>query len=219
MRPSFALKSLLCLLVGTVILTSSAGCLSLAANLIHAIKGNKRPAEFNALKGKKVAIVCGTDDGLSSNATSTLLTRYVQALLEENIKDIKVVRQDQIDRWIDSHEWKATDYEEIGKGVNAEYVLAINVMNLSLRDGMTLYRGKCDISVAVYDIKDNGRVVFRKQMPEFEFPKIGGPTVTDTSEAKFRGLFLTVVSRKIATLFYEAEATEDYALDAISNSF
>lgn len=219
MRPRLYVRNLAWLLLGAALLSNSVGCINFAANLIHAIKGNLKPAEYNAFKGKKIAIVCGTDNGLSSSPTSILLTRYVQALLEENVKDIKVVSQDEVDRWIEGNNWKESDYEEIGKGVGADQVLAINITDFSVRNGMTLYQGKCDISVTVYDVKNDGKVVYRKLIPEFVFPKIGGPTVTDTSEGKFTGLFLTVVSRKIATLFYAAEANEDFAIDAISNSF
>ncbi|MFO1066640.1 MAG: hypothetical protein U0892_22500 [Pirellulales bacterium] len=214
MRPTSAVRSLAWLLLCTLVLTSGTGCFTFAANLIHAIKGNKRPAEYNALKGKKVAIVCSTDSGLSSNQSSELLTRFVRARLEENVKDIKIVRQEEVNSWIDSHSWTEADYKEIGKGVGADQLLAISLTNLSLRDGMTLYKGKCDIKVTVYDIKDEGNIVYRKQIPEFEFPKIGGQAVTDSTESKFRGYFISIVSEKIATLFYDAEANQDVALDA-----
>jgi hypothetical protein len=82
-----------------------------------------------------------------------------------------------------------------------------------------LYKGKADISVSVYDVNDGGKVVYRKNFPEFEYPKIGGPTITDTTEARFRVLFLTVVSQRVAALFYEADPKEQFALDAISTSF
>ncbi|MGN6545825.1 MAG: hypothetical protein ACTHK7_12300 [Aureliella sp.] len=200
-------------------LTGASGCVNLASNLMYAFGKNKAPGEYDGFKGKKVAIVCGNDRGLSSDATSTLLTRYLEALLSKNVKDITIIKQDKVDKWLDTNGWSESDYQEIGKGVGADQVLAINMSNVTLRDGLTLYKGKADISVSVYDVADDGRVVFRKNYPEFEYPKIGGPTITDTSEARFNVLFLTVVSKRIATLFYDADPNELFAMDAVSASF
>lgn len=206
------------ILVASVAL-SSGGCVNLASNILYAINGNKNPAEYPGFKGKKIAIVCGTEKGLSNDATATLLTRYVEALLNQNVKDVTLIKQDKVESWLNERGWNETDYEEIGKGVGADQVLAINLASMSLRDGMTLYKGKADISVSVYDVADGGKVVYRKNFPEFEYPKIGGPTITDTTEARFRVLFLTVVSQRVAALFYEADPKEQFALDAISTSF
>lgn len=205
------------LLVGA--LTGASGCVNLASNLMYAFGKNKTPAEYDGFQGKTVAIVCGSERGLSNDATSTLLTRYLEALLSKNVKEITIIKQDKVDNWLDTNGWSESDYQEIGKGVGADQVLAINMSNLTLRDGMTLYKGKADISVSVYDIADDGKVVYRKNFPEFEYPKIGGPTITDTSEARFNVLFLTVVSKRIATLFYEADPNDMFAIDAISASY
>ena len=202
-----------------VALLSSSGCVNLASNILYAINGNKSPADYPGFKGKKVAIVCGSEKGLSNDATANLMTRYLESLLGKNVKEITIIPQDKVEKWLNTRGWHESDYAEIGKGVGADQVLAINIMNMTLRDGMTLYKGKADISVSVYDVADEGKVVYRKSFPEFEFPKIGGPTVTDTTEARFHGLFLTVVSQRIAALFYDADPKEQFAIDAISNSF
>ncbi len=93
---------------------------------------------------------------------------------------------------MDVHGALESDYFEIGKGVKADKLLAIELAGMKIKDGSTLYRGQCDISVSVYDINDEGSVVYRKQFPEFSFPKMGGPTTSDTTDAKFRNMFLKV---------------------------
>lgn len=211
-------RSLPWLLVLALSLTSFSGCINLASNLMYAWRGNKAPAEYNGFEGKKVAIVCGTEKGLSNDATSTLMTRQLEGLLGKNVKDIKLIGQDKIDKWLDTNGWNDSDFTEIGKGVGADQVLSISLANLTLKDGMTLYKGRANISVTVYDIAGGGNVVYRKGFPDFEYPKLGGATVTDTSEAKFHVLFLRVVSQRIATLFYPADPNDQFALDAISNS-
>ncbi len=67
---------------------------------MHAIKGNDIPAEFEGLKGKKVAVVCATDEGIGSDANGILLARYVRELLEVKIDKINMISQEDIDKWI-----------------------------------------------------------------------------------------------------------------------
>ena len=219
MHRSTVLRSLTgnCLLAFAIV--SGSGCVNLASNILYAINGNKAPADYPGFKGKKVAIVCGTEKGLSNDATATLMTRYLEASLSKNVKEVTIIRQDKVDKWLDARGWNESDYTEIGKGVGADQVLAISISNMTLRDGMTLYKGKADISVSVYDVADDGRVVYRKTFPQFEYPKMGGPTITDTTEPRFHAFFLSIVSQNIASLFYDADPNEHFANDAISNSF
>ncbi len=204
------------LLAGTAL---TGGCINLAANMIHAITGNMKPAEFEGLKGKRVAIVCLSDDGMGTDATSAMLTSYIHASLNTNVKKIDIVRQSEVERWLDAHGSSDADYFEVGKGVKADLVLAIEVLNVQLKNGATLYQGKSDITVTVYDVPEQGKILYRNQIPEFTFPKIGGPAVTEMSESKFRARYIAIVARTISGLFHETDATADFALDATSSSF
>jgi hypothetical protein len=213
------LKGLSAIGLLALLLCGSPGCVRLAANLVNAIQGSDRPAEYNGFEKQRVAIVCGTDKGLSTDATSALLTGYVHMALNTNVKKIELVRQDEVEQWLDAHGWTESDYVEIGKAVKADKLLAIDVSNMTVKDGATLFRGQCDIAVTVYDIADNGSIVYRKQIPEFTFPKMGGPTIADTTEPKFKNLFVTIIAKKVAGLFYPVDPTSDYAIDATANSF
>lgn len=201
-----------------VSLVGLSGCIGFAANLIRSIRGNNAPAEYKGFEGKKVAIVCGSERGLSNDAASALLTRYMDALLSKNVKDIKIVPQHKVEKWLDSNGWEDCDFQEIGKGVGADQVLAISMANMSMREGGTLYKGKANISVTVYDIAGDGNVVYRRNYPEFEYPKNGGVPVTDTSLSNFQVLFLKIVSQRLGPLFYPADPNDQVGLDAISNS-
>ena len=163
------LFQLLLLLTVAGTLTAGSGCINLAANLLHAIHGNNRPAEFSGLEGKRVAVVVASDNGLGSDATTALLSSYIQADLNSNVEKIDVIRQEEVEQWLDVHGWTDSDYVEIGTGVKADCVLAVDIMNMSLKNGATLYRGLCDITVSVYDIKSGGKILYRKQIPEFAF--------------------------------------------------
>lgn len=200
-------------------ISSLGGCINLAANMIHAITGNNRAADYDGLKEKRVAVVCLTDGGLASDADSAMLTSYIHAGFNSNIKKIDMVRSSEVERWIDSHSHENADYLEIGKGVKADRVVAVEVLNLSVKNGATLFQGKSDIAVTVYDIPAGGKILYQKNIPEFVFPKMGGPSITDVSEAKFRARYLAIVARTVATLFYPVDSTADFALDATAYSF
>jgi hypothetical protein len=208
--------SLLLLLVA---MSTCLGCINFAANMIHAITGNMKPADYDGLKGQRVAIVCVSDDGMGTDATSAMLTSYIHAALNANVKKIDVVRQSEVERWLDSHGSSDADYLEVGKGVKADRVLAIEVLNMRLKNGATLFQGKSDITVTVYDVKEEGRILYRNQIPEFAFPKMGGSPITEVSEAKFRARYLAIVAKTISGLFFETDATAEFALDATASSF
>jgi hypothetical protein len=189
------------------------------ANMINAIQGNERPAEYAGFEEQRVAVVCGTDKGLSNDSTTALLTGYIHMALNTNVKKIELVRPEEIEQWLDVHGSIESDYVEIGKAAKADKLLAIDISKMTVKDGQTLFRGQCDIGVTVYDIADNGAIVYRKQIPEFTFPKMGGPTIADTTESKFRNQFLKIIAMKVSGLFYPVDPTAEYALDATANSF
>ncbi len=151
---------------------NSSGCVRLAANLVHAIKGNDVPAEFTGMQGKKVAVVCATDEGLGADGNSTLVARFVRKLLEEKVEKIDVSSDSDVDQWILGQKSDLRDYADIGKGLGVDYVIAVNMHNLTLKNGSTLHRGNCDLTVAVYDIKKDGKVAFRKHIGGFAYPSM-----------------------------------------------
>lgn len=201
-----------------LVLSTSTGCVRLMSNIMHAIQGNERPAEYNGFEEQRVAVVCSTDQGLSNDATAALVSGYIHMALNQNVKKIELVRPEEIDKWLDSHGTIESDYVEIGKAVNADKLLAVDISNLRVKDGPTLYRGRCDVVVNVYDINNKGAVVFNKQIPEFNFPEESAVLV-DTTEAKFRNKYLKIIAKDVAEMFYPVEANSNVGRDATANSF
>lgn len=201
------------------LLATNTGCISLFANLMHAIHGNNTPAEYEGLREQRVAVICNTDEGFRSSAVNSILVNNLHAALSMYVEDIEIVRQSEVEQWVDVHGITDSNYVDIGKGVKADKVLAVEVGNLTLKNGQTLYRGQSDITVTVYDVNAGGSIRYRKQIPEFSFPQSGGKPITETSENKFRSQYLSVVTRKISSLFYPVDVTRDYALDATISSY
>jgi hypothetical protein len=191
------------------------GCAGLMTTMRWMGGDNLMPAEYDELKEKRVAVVCVSDNlSYGTGAESVLLAREVSSILRRNVEDIELVSAEEIADWIDREGWDEIDYREIGRGVKADRVVAIDLARLSIREGSSLYRGRADITVSVYDMEDGGHEMFRKTLPEFSFPATGPHPVGDLSEVQFRRAFLETLSEHVARYFYAYDVAEDYSRDS-----
>ncbi len=196
---------------------ATSGC-GFATHLLYWVHGgHKIEAEFSGLEDRRVAVICvSSDSSYGPNSVSSQLSRSVSRLLEENIDGIEVVQQDEISDWIDTNDWNEMDYREIGHGVEAEMVLALDVDGLSLYEGRTLYKGRADVTVSVYELQEDDHVVFRRSIPEFMFPRNGARHSTEMSESRFRALFVQVLAKQVTKYFFRYNLEEEFAQDATS---
>ncbi len=196
------------------VLITQAGCLGFAANIMNVVRGHTVDAEFPGLEGKRVAVVTVTDSSqYSDDASARILSRRVSDILATEVKNIKMVREDEVQQWRDRNGWDAIEFIDIGRGVKADKVVGIEMTNLRLRDGATLYRGRAVVTVSVYDIS-NGALEFRRNLEEFTYPVSAGMYTSDTTESKFRNLFLGVLASRLARFFHGYDFSDTVALDA-----
>lgn len=196
------------------LLLASGGCVGLTAQILYAIKGEKVPAEFEGLAGKRVAVVCvANTSNYDPGTASSTLAQLTETILKQHVDKIKVVRQEKVADWIDNHDWNQVDYLEIGKGLQAEMVVGIDLDGYRLHEDATMYKGKANVTVSVFDIK-KGEAVFKKHIPNYMFPINGGQHQTETTEQQFQRKFLVVLAQDIAKLFYAYEFKDDFARDA-----
>ncbi len=202
-------------LVATL-LTLTTGCVGLVANLVHVAKGNMVPPAFEGLKGRRVAVVCvSNSQAFGPTSASIVLARQVGKLIQQNVKEVSIIEPQKVADWIDEHDWDYVDYVAVGRGVDAEMVLAIDLDGFSLHDGKTLYKGRADVQLVVYDLTEQGggKEVFALVPPQIQYPKNLGMHTTDISESAFRRKFLNVVARHIAKQFYSYDMQEEFAED------
>ncbi len=204
-------------LIGCMLLAST-GCIArFAANMLHTSLGNKVLAKFEGLEEMHVAVVAVS--GLSSFGPTTaaeMIARKVEAKLRENVSGIQIVDQQEIGDWMDHNDWNEVDYQEVGAAVGADMVVAIDMQSFSLYDGPTLFRGKSDVVITVYDVKNRGAILFEEAPPQILYPIAAGLHVSgDTNEAVFRRRFIEYASTRIARNFYNYDATTDYGQDAL----
>ncbi|TWT76662.1 hypothetical protein CA13_71590 [Planctomycetes bacterium CA13] len=210
------LVTLLGSLLFAAILVTQTGCLGLVANLVHAVGADKVPADYKdskELEDSRLAIVTIADNSeYSDNISARLLSRYVGEILLRELDDVKLVREDEIADWRDSNGWNNVDFAEIGKGVKAEKVLGIELRNLRLRDGATLYRGRADASVTLIDAA-TGEVLYRRDLDEFTYPVSAGQYTSETNETRFRKLYLGMLAQQIGRSFHPYDFSETIAID------
>ncbi|QDT06601.1 hypothetical protein K227x_50120 [Rubripirellula lacrimiformis] len=190
------------------------GCLGLASNLMHAVGMDMIPAEYEGFEDAAVAIVTVTDGSQYSNdIASRDLSRRVGEVLTRKVKKIQLVRDDLIEQWRDTNGWDSLDFQSIGKGVNAKQVLAIELNGLRLRDGATLFQGSADVSIKVIDV-ETGNVVYSRSLDEYTYPSMTGQHTSETTETRFRKLYLSMLANEIGRSFHPYDLNERIALDS-----
>jgi hypothetical protein len=202
-------------LIAAGLLLAIPGCGPIAtlAWLIHGPE--MIPAEFEGLKGKRVAIVCLDANSLSGpGGEADTVAKAVAMLLGKNVPDIHVVRQNEVADWLDSHGDDLTDYRDVGRGVNADMVVGIDLLAFNLHEGQTLLKGRAKVGVKVYDMKKKGgELVYESAPKEIAWPENGARHVTE-NEANFRTVFVGVLAERIARDFYAVELAQNFGTDA-----
>ena len=212
----FGVVVLLTLVAGTLV--SAAGCRMLMTTAAYLIRGTDADPDFAGLKGKKVAVVCRPIASLTfgNSRVGPELAREVTALLKTNVPKIQVIESQKVAEWCDNNDW--TEYPEIGKALKADIVVGIDLADFRLLQGSTLYQGRADVSVFVYDMKDKKepeKMVFEKHLPQVLYPPNSAVPASSKPEAQFRRDFLKVLADQVGRLFYAHDRYADMARDAL----
>ncbi|MCS5616930.1 MAG: hypothetical protein O3C39_01935 [Planctomycetota bacterium] len=201
-------------LVALLLVPLATGCSTLLT-VAYLVQPADVPAEFAELKGKKVAVVCRpiielefTDAGSARELAS-----LVGLQIEQNVRRSDVVGQHEVARWIDENAW--VDYQTVGKALESDYVVGIDLEEFRFHEGSTLYRGRATAHVKVYDLEEK-KLVFQKRIDDFAFPANNAIPAADRSEAEFRSLFLQMLSQRISRLFHAYESREVFAEDSLT---
>ena len=187
----------------------------LAATIAYLVVGTDAPAEYDGLKGKKVVVVCRPLAGLEyrDSVAAKEVATQVSLLLKQQVSKIKVVDQQKVAAWMDVNaNWDG--YPNVGKALDADMVVGIDLTSFSTYQGPTLYQGKARVSIEVFDLKDDNKSVFQKTMDEIVYPPNVGCPIYERSETDFRREFTGVVANLIARHFFSYDPNDDMAVDA-----
>jgi hypothetical protein len=201
----------------STVLTAS-GCAPLLATGIYIAQGgNVLPAEYDGLEGQRVVVVCRPPSSHEYRhaGASSAVSQQVSRLLVDNVDEIDVVNPREVDNWIDESDWG--DFKELARAVRAEKVVYIEMNDFELYRGKTLYQGQADVSVTIYDIKNNGRLAWDRHLGEILYPANSGIPAQDKSEQQFEREFVNIVAARIAEHFYKHDPNGAFAMDALAN--
>jgi hypothetical protein len=205
-------------LLAAATLATSGGCGAVLATGMYVIQGgNMVPPEYEGLKDERVVVVCRPP---SSNeyrhaGASRAVSQKVSELLVDNVKNIDVVAPREVDNWLDESDW--SDFKELAKAVKADKVVYIEMNDFDLFKGKTLYQGHADVSVTIYDMKNNGKLAWDRHLGEVLYPTNSGIPAQDKPEKQFEREFVTIVATQIAENFYKHDANSAFAIDALAN--
>lgn len=213
MRPNCLTARLFVCLAAVLALGAAPGC-GMLPTVAYWIKGNKVPAKFKGLEGKRVAVVCLDANSLKGpGSEADNIAKAVARTLGYNVHTIKLVRQSEVADWFDNHDQDVADYADIGRGVKADMIVGIDLESFSVHEGQTLLKGRAAVITRVYDMQRGGEVVYESPQREISWPESGARHVTE-NEANFRVAFIQTLAMKIAHEFYDYDAEDDYGLDA-----
>ncbi len=201
--------------LATAAVLATAGCTSALFTMAYLFKGTDAPAECDKLKDKRVVVVCRPVVALQYRNARVEhdLAEQVSALLRKNVPKIKVIDHRKAAEWMDENTWD--EYTQVGKALQADMVVGIDLEQFTLLQGQTLYQGRATVHLKVYDCK-TGQSVFEKRPPQSVYPPNRVVQTSEKPESDFRREFVRVLADQIARNFYEHDAHADVALDARS---
>jgi hypothetical protein len=206
------------LLLAALMLVSASGCPTLWATSIYMLQGgNMVPAECDALRGKRVVVMCRPPSSHEYRhaGASRDISRRVSELLVKNVKGIDVVNPREVDNWVDESDWG--DFHELAEAVRADLVVHIVLDDFELYKGKTLYQGRADVTVSVYDMRDHSRLVWERALGEVLYPVNSGIPAQDKPVQQFEREFVGVVADQVAMNFYKHDPTASFAIDGRAN--
>jgi hypothetical protein len=180
----------------------------------YIFKGTDKPAECDELKEKRVVVVC-YQESASSYANGRIdqeLAEKVAHVLKEKVSKIKLVEQRKVNEWMDEHGSGGDDLAEVGKAHHADMVVGIVLDQFSLLAGQTLFQGKANAILKVYDC-NKADIVFTKRLPQFLYPREGIST-TEKPESEFRRKFIGELAKALARPFHPYDPQADFAPDS-----
>jgi hypothetical protein len=212
-RPSLRFVVAAIMLIAVATMVTSIGCQAGMATALYLIKGTDVDPDYAGLKGKKVVVVCRSPASMqySNSNAGRDLAQQMSKLLQEKVPKIKVVDSQKVAKWCDENTWE--EYVEVGKALKADMVVGVELDKFSIYQGQTLYQGKANSAVHVYDCKEGGKVVFEKILPQTVYPPNTFIQTSEIQEKEFRREFISVLADQIARHFYSHDPYADLGQD------
>ena len=164
-------------------------------------------------QGVTVAVLCTSPDELKwdYDELDHLVAEAISLQLGEN--NISVILPNQVRAWLDKNsDW--TSPREIGEAFGTTYVIHVDILDYSLyeKDSATLFRGKTDCEINVWEMEPDGsgdgEKIYSKQLST-AYPLRIPRSSQDTTLAHFKKEYLYRLSYVIGRHFFEYHVGDD----------
>ena len=147
------------------------------------------------------------------NAIASTFIRKLDETFKVNKDRVTIVSPSEFEKFRRTHEdWKGMQLSEIGKNFSADYVVELEVTNLSLYEPLTrdIFRGNCRISVRITDVDHDGET-FDHYDYSTEYPGNGQsvPMDMETTVERFKQRFVAKIALDLTGLFTPLPAGAD----------
>jgi hypothetical protein len=197
-----------------------AGCRSVLTTAAYLVYGTNVDAKYSGLQEKRVAVVV-KPPSVAINADQETgareLAEQIGYFLQANVKKIEVIDQQEVDKWKDNLNNNPDDAREIGKALEADAVVSVDLEEFKLYDNSTsVYRGRADYQILVYDLKEKSGQVAYESRPAEEavFPPSAGIPIGELRRPEFRRVFVKSLAEEVARHFYPHDSTAAIARDS-----
>ncbi len=193
-------------------LASISGCTGALTTAGYLMGAHEVKAKYNGFRDKRVAVVCRplVELHYRNSTAGKELARQIGGQLRSNVRRCEVVDYRRVDEWVDENTWN--EYLEVGRALNADLVLGIDLEHFDIYQGQTLYQGKAFATIRVFDC-ESGELVFEDYV-ESVFPRNSAVPTADMAESQFRRRYVGVLADQVARLFYAHEPHVNFAQDA-----
>jgi len=141
-------------------------------------------AEFDGLKGQRVAVVIFAQPGVDfAHPRARLdLTDAIAYELQQHVTDIKVLPTATVLKFQKDHlNWDTLPRRQLAKTLGVDYVLHLGMEEYTLSDpGSGLFRARITADANVYAASP-------PDMPDIGIPTVGGPVSTTTDHSAWTG--------------------------------
>ncbi|MDG2131275.1 MAG: hypothetical protein P8K08_24970 [Fuerstiella sp.] len=152
----------------------------------------------------RVAVVCYAPDDLTKfhdNIDQMLALRLATML---HAHKIEIINPDVIQAWmVNNPDWDTA--AEVGAEFDVNYVVYVDISDFALyeRDSTSLFRGRCEAMVSVYEMKTDGRGtrIFDRDVQSV-FPTEVPRSASEVSYETFRNEYFFRLADEIGRLFY-----------------
>jgi len=216
-------------LAGALVLAAGLGCnpLTLPFFMMFGVEDKVQPDFKLAKDDREVTVLVlaytapdvQTDQVGVDRQLALTFVRELEDRCKANKEKVKIVPVHKVEKFKNDHPgWKSMSVAEIGRYFEADYVLDIEILNLSLYEPgshKTLYKGYCKLDVSALDLSKTQDGPAWHQPISIQYPTSRGPVPVsdDGNTESFREMFVKRMSSDLCWKFTSHLSDETYRCD------